>query len=51
LPTTVKPEPLEDTARLILLSTGEPNLLLSAALCWLPRMQTERIFVANKLIV
>ena len=51
LPTTVKPEPLKDTPRLSLLSTGDPHVLLSAAQCWLPRMPTEPIFLANKLIV
>ena len=51
LPTTEQPEPTETTARLILLSTGEPQVLQSAAQRWLPLMPAEPISTASKLNV
>ena len=51
LPTTEQPEPTETTARLILLSTGEPQLLQSAAQRWLPLMPSEPNYLASKLNV
>jgi len=51
LPATEQHEQTETTARLILLSTGEPQVLQSAAQRWLPLMPAEPISTASKLNV
>jgi glutamate racemase len=52
LPAAAQPEPLEATrSPLILLSTGDPQVLQAAAQRWLPPLPAEPSFLANKLNV
>jgi glutamate racemase len=45
VPATGRQEPLPAAAQLMLISTGNPQLLQAAAQRWLPRMPTEPIFI------
>ncbi|MDO9280218.1 MAG: glutamate racemase [Polaromonas sp.] len=45
LPATGRQEPLPAAAQLMLISTGNPQLLQAAAQRWLPRMPTEPNFI------
>jgi glutamate racemase len=51
LSAAAQPEPLETASPLLLLSTGDPQVLQAAAQRWLPRMPTEPFFRAHKLSV
>ncbi len=51
LPAAAQPASLETASRLILLSTGEPQVLQAAAQRWLNQLPAEPIFLANKLSV
>ena len=51
LPRITQAEPTETTARLIFLSTGDPQILQAAAQRWLPRIPTEPVFFASTLNV
>jgi glutamate racemase len=51
LPAAAQPEPFESASPLILLSTGDPQILQAAAQRWLPRIPTEPVFFASKLNV
>ena len=54
LPAATQPEALETASPLILLSTGDPQVLQAAAQRWLPplpQLPAEPLFLANKLSV